>query len=149
MCAFPYILAFTQDSIEIRLIINGNLVQTMVMPKLAFITSKVSGCVCMCVCVGQHVTFYYFSYYKLIISSSLTFEINSEQHTYLFPFNLTHRHSPLPCLQSDIFFATTAPESFTMKRERVKVDRLERDPSLSPPPSPHGKEHTGKGEREI
>ncbi|XP_050726126.1 GTPase-activating Rap/Ran-GAP domain-like protein 3 isoform X6 [Eriocheir sinensis] len=83
VCAFPYILAFTQDSIEIRLIINGNLVQTMVMPRLAFITSK-----------------------------------------------------------SDIFFATTAPESFTMKRERVKVDRLERDPSLSPPPSPHGKEHT-------
>ena len=53
VCAFPYILAFTQDSIEIRLIINGNLVQTMVMPKLAFITSKVSGCVCMCVCVGR------------------------------------------------------------------------------------------------
>ncbi|KAK3891489.1 hypothetical protein Pcinc_004619 [Petrolisthes cinctipes] len=83
VCAFPYILAFTQDSIEIRLIINGNLVQTMDMPRLAFITSK-----------------------------------------------------------SDIFFATTAPESFTLKRERVKVDRLERDPSLSPPPSPHGKEYT-------
>ncbi|XP_042861693.1 GTPase-activating Rap/Ran-GAP domain-like protein 3, partial [Penaeus japonicus] len=83
VCAFPYILAFTQDSIEIRLIINGNLVQTMVMPRLAFITSK-----------------------------------------------------------SDIFFATTAPEFFTLRRERVRVDRLERDPSLSPPPSPHGKEHT-------
>ncbi|XP_068243929.1 GTPase-activating Rap/Ran-GAP domain-like protein 3 [Palaemon carinicauda] len=78
VCAFPYILAFTQDSIEIRLIINGNLVQTMVMPRLAFITSK-----------------------------------------------------------SDIFFATTAPEFFTLRRERVRVDRLERDPSLSPPPSPH------------
>ncbi|XP_042205762.1 GTPase-activating Rap/Ran-GAP domain-like protein 3 isoform X2 [Homarus americanus] len=83
VCAFPYILAFTQDSIEIRLIINGNLVQTMVMPRLAFITSK-----------------------------------------------------------SDIFFATTAPEFFTLKRERVRVDRMERDPSLSPPPSPHGKECT-------
>ncbi|KAK7071986.1 GTPase-activating Rap/Ran-GAP domain-like protein 3 [Halocaridina rubra] len=81
VCAFPYILAFTQDSIEIRLIINGNLVQTMVMPRLAFITSK-----------------------------------------------------------SDIFFATTAPEFFTLRRERVRVDRLERDPSLSPPPSPHNKE---------
>lgn len=83
VCAFPYILAFTQDSIEIRLIINGNLVQTMVMPRLAFITSK-----------------------------------------------------------SDIFFATTAPEFFTLRRERVRVDRLERDPSLSPPPSPHNKELT-------
>nr|XP_045581398.1 GTPase-activating Rap/Ran-GAP domain-like protein 3 [Procambarus clarkii] len=83
VCAFPYILAFTQDSIEIRLIINGNLVQTMVMPRLAFITSK-----------------------------------------------------------SDIFFATTAPEFFTLKRERVRVDRMERDPSLSPPPSPHSKECT-------
>lgn len=51
-------------------------------------------------------------------------------------------------LQSDIFFATTAPESFTMRRERVKVDRLERDPSLSPPPSPHGKEHTGERGKE-
>ncbi|CAL4225609.1 unnamed protein product, partial [Meganyctiphanes norvegica] len=81
VCAFPYILAFTHDSIEIRLIINGNLVQTMVMPKLSFITPK-----------------------------------------------------------GDIFFATTAPEFFTLRRERVKVDRLDRDPSLSPPPSPHGKE---------
>lgn len=42
MCAFPYILAFTPDSMEIRLIINGNLVQTMVMPKLKLITSKVN-----------------------------------------------------------------------------------------------------------
>lgn len=41
VCAFPYIIAFTQDSMEIRLVINGNLVQTMVMPKLALITSKV------------------------------------------------------------------------------------------------------------
>ncbi|XP_034235197.1 GTPase-activating Rap/Ran-GAP domain-like protein 3 isoform X2 [Thrips palmi] len=40
VCAFPYIIAFTQDSMEIRLVINGNLVQTMVMPKLALITSK-------------------------------------------------------------------------------------------------------------
>ena len=42
MCAFPYVLAFTQDTIEIRLIINGNLVHTMTMPELGLITSKVS-----------------------------------------------------------------------------------------------------------
>lgn len=42
MCAFPYIFAFTTDSMEIRLIINGNLVQTMVLPKLALICSKVT-----------------------------------------------------------------------------------------------------------
>ncbi|XP_076090626.1 GTPase-activating Rap/Ran-GAP domain-like protein 3 isoform X2 [Mytilus galloprovincialis] len=40
VCAFPYILAFTQDTIEIRLIINGNLVHTMTMPDLCLITSK-------------------------------------------------------------------------------------------------------------
>uniref|UniRef100_T1J194 Rap-GAP domain-containing protein n=1 Tax=Strigamia maritima TaxID=126957 RepID=T1J194_STRMM len=77
VCAFPYILAFTSDSIEIRLVINGNLVHTMVMPTLRLITSK-----------------------------------------------------------NDIYFATTAPEFIQMTRERVKVDKLERDPSLSPPPSP-------------
>jgi hypothetical protein len=41
VCAFPYVLAFTQDTIEIRLIINGNLVHTMTMPELGLITSKV------------------------------------------------------------------------------------------------------------
>ncbi|XP_074653894.1 GTPase-activating Rap/Ran-GAP domain-like protein 3 isoform X3 [Tubulanus polymorphus] len=40
VCAFPYIMAFTPDTIEIRLIINGNLVNTMTMPKLFLITSK-------------------------------------------------------------------------------------------------------------
>lgn len=40
VCAFPYVLAFTQDTIEIRLIINGNLVHTMTMPDLTLITSK-------------------------------------------------------------------------------------------------------------
>ncbi|RZF36202.1 hypothetical protein LSTR_LSTR008528 [Laodelphax striatellus] len=79
VCAFPYILAFTNDSMEIRLIINGNLVQTMAMPKLALITSK-----------------------------------------------------------NDIFFATTAPEFFPSRTERLHVDqRSERDTSLSPPSSPH------------
>lgn len=42
VCAFPYIFAFTTDSMEIRLIINGNLVQTMVLPKLTLICSKVT-----------------------------------------------------------------------------------------------------------
>ncbi|XP_075227777.1 GTPase-activating Rap/Ran-GAP domain-like protein 3 isoform X2 [Lycorma delicatula] len=79
VCAFPYILAFTTDSMEIRLIINGNLVQTMAMPKLTLITSK-----------------------------------------------------------NDIFFATTAPEFFQSRTERLQVDqKIERDPSISPPSSPH------------
>ncbi|KAK3611810.1 hypothetical protein CHS0354_040479 [Potamilus streckersoni] len=40
VCAFPYVMAFTQDTIEIRLIINGNLVHTMTMPDTTLITSK-------------------------------------------------------------------------------------------------------------
>ncbi|XP_041371207.1 GTPase-activating Rap/Ran-GAP domain-like protein 3 isoform X2 [Gigantopelta aegis] len=40
VCAFPYVMAFTPDTIEIRLIINGNLVHTMTMPDLTMITSK-------------------------------------------------------------------------------------------------------------
>ncbi|EEC08749.1 rap GTPase-activating protein, putative, partial [Ixodes scapularis] len=78
VCVFPYIMAFTYESIEIRLIINGNLVHNMVMPKLKLITSK-----------------------------------------------------------SDIFFVSTAPEFFQVRKERVKEDRMERDPSVSPPSSPH------------
>ncbi|XP_014215307.1 GTPase-activating Rap/Ran-GAP domain-like protein 3 [Copidosoma floridanum] len=33
-CAFPYVIAFTSDTMEIRLIINGNLVHTIVMPNV-------------------------------------------------------------------------------------------------------------------
>ncbi|KAF6203788.1 hypothetical protein GE061_002123 [Apolygus lucorum] len=76
VCAFPYVLAFTTDSMEIRLVINGNLVQTMAMPKLRLISSK-----------------------------------------------------------SDIFFATTAPEFFASKPDRLQLDM--RETSLSPPSSPH------------
>lgn len=40
--------------------------------------------------------------------------------------------------QNDIFFATTAPEFFQSKTERLYVDgRCERDQSISPPSSPH------------
>ncbi|KAK0180091.1 hypothetical protein PV327_005769 [Microctonus hyperodae] len=39
-CAFPYVIAFTTDTMEIRLIINGNLVHTIAMPNLMLITSK-------------------------------------------------------------------------------------------------------------
>ncbi|XP_014295743.1 GTPase-activating Rap/Ran-GAP domain-like protein 3 isoform X3 [Microplitis demolitor] len=39
-CAFPYVIAFTTDTMEIRLIINGNLVHTINMPNLTLITSK-------------------------------------------------------------------------------------------------------------
>lgn len=42
VCAFPYILAFTTDSIEIRLVVNGNLVYTAVVPELHLIASRVS-----------------------------------------------------------------------------------------------------------
>ncbi|XP_064380083.1 GTPase-activating Rap/Ran-GAP domain-like protein 3 isoform X2 [Dromaius novaehollandiae] len=40
VCAFPYILAFTTDSIEIRLVVNGNLVHTAVMPGLQLVASR-------------------------------------------------------------------------------------------------------------
>lgn len=40
VCAFPYIIAFTADSIEIRLLVNGNLVHTATMADLQMITSK-------------------------------------------------------------------------------------------------------------
>ena len=79
MCAFPYILAFTADSIEVRLVINGNLIQAMVMPRLVLISSK-----------------------------------------------------------SDVFFATTAPEFFTLRpTDRGRNERLDKD--ISPPSSPHCK----------
>ncbi|KAG8141766.1 hypothetical protein E2320_006450 [Naja naja] len=39
-CAFPYILAFTTDSIEIRLVVNGNLVHTAVVPALQLVASR-------------------------------------------------------------------------------------------------------------
>ena len=79
VCAFPYILAFTADSIEVRLVINGNLIQAMVMPRLVLISSK-----------------------------------------------------------SDVFFATTAPEFFTLRpTDRGRNERLDKD--ISPPSSPHCK----------
>ncbi|XP_067868512.1 GTPase-activating Rap/Ran-GAP domain-like protein 3 isoform X3 [Heterodontus francisci] len=40
VCAFPYILAFTTDSIEIRLVVNGNLVHTAVMLELHLTASQ-------------------------------------------------------------------------------------------------------------
>jgi len=36
-------MAFTADTIEIRLIVNGNLVHTMTMPDLTLLSSKVKG----------------------------------------------------------------------------------------------------------
>lgn len=91
VCAFPYILAFTVDSIEVRLVINGNLIQAMVMPRLTLITSK-----------------------------------------------------------SDVFFATTAPEFFTMRpggggvvcgggRSGTLGDHKDHSKDPSPPSSPHCK----------
>uniref|UniRef100_A0A8C5U4S0 GTPase-activating Rap/Ran-GAP domain-like protein 3 n=1 Tax=Malurus cyaneus samueli TaxID=2593467 RepID=A0A8C5U4S0_9PASS len=40
VCAFPYVLAFTTDSIEIRLVVNGNLVHTAVVPELQLVASR-------------------------------------------------------------------------------------------------------------
>lgn len=40
VCAFPYIIAFTSDTMEIRLLVNGNLVHTVTMDDLQLITSK-------------------------------------------------------------------------------------------------------------
>ncbi|XP_012254157.2 GTPase-activating Rap/Ran-GAP domain-like protein 3 isoform X2 [Athalia rosae] len=80
VCAFPYVIAFTSDTMEIRLIINGNLVHTMVMPNLNLISSK-----------------------------------------------------------HDMFFATTAPEFFSTRGERIHFDgRTDKeDRNSSPPASPH------------
>eukprot|EP00075_Anas_platyrhynchos_P013765 XP_027303018.1 GTPase-activating Rap/Ran-GAP domain-like protein 3 [Anas platyrhynchos] len=39
VCAFPSILAFTTDSIEIRLVVSGNLVHTAVVPELQLVAS--------------------------------------------------------------------------------------------------------------
>ncbi|KAK1334134.1 hypothetical protein QTO34_005134 [Cnephaeus nilssonii] len=40
LCAFPYLLAFTPDSMEIRLVVNGNLVHTAVVPQLQLVASR-------------------------------------------------------------------------------------------------------------
>ncbi|XP_034350688.1 GTPase-activating Rap/Ran-GAP domain-like protein 3 isoform X1 [Arvicanthis niloticus] len=40
VCAFPYLLAFTTDSMEIRLVVNGNLVHTAVVPHLQLVASR-------------------------------------------------------------------------------------------------------------
>ena len=42
VCAFPYILAITQEAVEFRYAVNGSLLQTLCMPELKLITSKVS-----------------------------------------------------------------------------------------------------------
>ncbi|ERL87527.1 hypothetical protein D910_04918 [Dendroctonus ponderosae] len=82
VCAFPYIIAFTSNTMEIRLVVNGNLIHTMSMPKLQLITSK-----------------------------------------------------------NDIFFATTAPEFFPNKTDRLYVDiRQQGLQKVSPPSSPNGKQ---------
>ncbi|KAL1489288.1 hypothetical protein ABEB36_014213 [Hypothenemus hampei] len=40
VCVFPYLIAFTSNTMEIRLVINGHLIHTMTMPKLRLIASK-------------------------------------------------------------------------------------------------------------
>ncbi len=41
VCAFPYILAFSSDSIEFRYAVNGSLLQTLCLPDLNLLSSKV------------------------------------------------------------------------------------------------------------
>lgn len=40
ICAFPYVIAFTNESMEIRLLVNGNLVHMTTMAELKLITNK-------------------------------------------------------------------------------------------------------------
>lgn len=40
VCAFPYIIGFTSNHIEVRLVVNGNLVHTIAIPCIHFITGK-------------------------------------------------------------------------------------------------------------
>lgn len=48
VCAFPYIVAFTEaHTIEVRLIINGSLVHSILLPHLQFITAKVLHIYCI------------------------------------------------------------------------------------------------------
>ncbi|XP_060525674.1 GTPase-activating Rap/Ran-GAP domain-like protein 3 isoform X2 [Cylas formicarius] len=79
VCAFPYVIAFTPNTMEIRLIVNGNLIHTMTMPKLQLVASK-----------------------------------------------------------NDIFFATTAPEFFSNRTDRLYVDNRQQElQKISPPSSPN------------
>ena len=46
----PYVLAFTADTVEIRMASNGSLMQTIAVPDLHLLSKKVVKCVCVCVC---------------------------------------------------------------------------------------------------
>ena len=41
LCVFPYVLSFTSDAIEFRSVVDGALLQTMSLPELVLISSKV------------------------------------------------------------------------------------------------------------
>ena len=41
VCAFPYILGITHESVEFRYAINGSLLQTLCMPELKLLSAKV------------------------------------------------------------------------------------------------------------
>ena len=42
VCAFPYILAFSPETLEFRYAVNGSLLQTITLPELRLISAKVS-----------------------------------------------------------------------------------------------------------
>jgi hypothetical protein len=42
VCVFPYVLSITADSIEIRSVVNGALLQTTFWPEMTMISSKVT-----------------------------------------------------------------------------------------------------------
>lgn len=66
VCAFPYLLAFTPDSMEIRLVVNGNLVHTAVVPQLQLVASRVSR------------TGFYFHVRGLGSPSTVRFQVSTE-----------------------------------------------------------------------
>lgn len=44
ICVFPHVLSVTSDAIEFRSVVNGALLQTMALPELVLISTKVRAC---------------------------------------------------------------------------------------------------------
>ena len=42
LCIFPYVIGFSRECIEIRLLINGNLINSIIMSDIRLVASKVS-----------------------------------------------------------------------------------------------------------
>jgi hypothetical protein len=84
VCAFPYILSITQESVEFRYAVNGSLLQTLCMPELKLITSKVNWFVSICLyfllqyfysyphglCLSLHPIYHWLSFVTLSMAHS-------------------------------------------------------------------------------